>query len=176
MADDPDILVDLATAASEFEAESIVSELAANGIDAKAVSVADATLRPLTQQAIRISVRRADLDRSMAVLQAFRSAPKVEDWSGVDTGDTSPLTKAELEEMNRVCPACGRGISDMSATSCPRCGAPLAVGAPRLARFSKHQGSTPVASKWTARILAIAGIIFLSAVLFLMVRGLAHIG
>lgn len=99
MGNDPGILVDLATANSELEAEAMVSELAAHGIQAKVFALSDATLRAFTQQAIRISVRREDLDRSMAVLREFRSKSMVPDWSEVDTGDTSPLTRAELVEM-----------------------------------------------------------------------------
>jgi hypothetical protein len=175
MADDPDILVDLASAASEFEAESIVSELAANGIIAKAISVADATLRPLTQQAIRIAVRRVDLDRSMAVLQSVRSAPKVSDWSDVDTGDTSPLTKAEMAAVNRVCPTCEFDLSGPGGDSCPTCGASIADRADKAA-LSSNRGSEDVAAKRTARILAVAGIVLVGAVLILMIRGLVRIG
>ena len=95
---DPDIFVDLATANTELEAEAMVSELAAHGVQAKVFSVSDATLRAFTQQAIRISVRRGDLDRSIAILKEFRSEPPAPDWSAVDTGDRSALTRAELAE------------------------------------------------------------------------------
>jgi hypothetical protein len=160
---DPDILVDLTSASTEFEAEAIVSELASHGIQAKVFAVADATLRPFTQQAIRVAVRRADLERSLAAIQDFVAKPVVGDWAAVDTGDTSPLTGAELAAVSRTCAACGEAFAAPGALRCPKCGTVLPEGAAT---------ADEAASKWTLRILAAVGIILVGGVLFMIVRGL----
>lgn len=95
---DPDILVDLTTTLNEFEADVIANALREEGIDARAFTTAGRVLRLNVSpvQPMRVAVRRADLERAREVLAELRRSSSEIDWSQVDTGDTSPLTEAEL--------------------------------------------------------------------------------
>jgi DNA-directed RNA polymerase subunit RPC12/RpoP len=150
---DPDALVDVTTAYSEFEAAFIKDELASHGIAAEALSVATATTQAYTNQAIRIAVRRADLERAAAVLEKFRGDPKVPDWSGIDTGDTSPLTKAELAGMSTLCTKCGYELSGLDLEKvmhCPECGILLAQKPPvtDFRAYQKRDAKKDRAVQW----------------------------
>jgi hypothetical protein len=163
MTNDPDILVDLATAASEFEAEAMKSELAARGIEAKVFAVADATLRPFTQQAIRVAVRRADLESAIAIVREFQEQPPVSDWSAVDTGDTAPLTDAEIASTERLCASCQYPLSPKDAAACPRCGVSFLKRPPRWVSGDTDSGWP----SWVTRLLAAAAIALLLALALL---------
>ena len=97
MADDPDILVDLTTGRTDFEAEVIVNALLAEGIEARAFTTAGAMLQwdIAATQPMRVQVRRADLTRAQAALRGLRAESVDLDWSEIDTGDDSPLMDEE---------------------------------------------------------------------------------
>jgi hypothetical protein len=85
---DPDILVDLTTAKSDFEAQVIVESLRAQGIPAEAFTTAGTAL-PLqlgSTQPYRIAVRRRDLAAAGAALRAIRAESVDIDWDEVDVG------------------------------------------------------------------------------------------
>jgi hypothetical protein len=89
---DPDILVDLTTAANEFEAGVIVEALKNQGIHAEAFTTAGAVLQweVAVSQPFRVAVRRADLDRAKAALRALKADSVDLDWDEVDTGTPEP--------------------------------------------------------------------------------------
>lgn len=97
MPKDPDILVDLTTARTAFEAEMIAESLRAQGIPAEAFTIAGSTLQwdIAATQPMRVQVRRCDLERAGEVLRAIRADSVDLDWSEVNTGDTSPVTEGE---------------------------------------------------------------------------------
>jgi hypothetical protein len=89
---DPDILVDLTTAASEFEAGVIVEALKGQGIPAQAFTAVGSTMQweIVMTQPFRIAVRRADLERARDALRAIRADSVDLDWDEVHTGDAVP--------------------------------------------------------------------------------------
>src|ERR1044071_7665706 len=104
MSDDPDILVDLTTARTEFEAQEIANVLQEHGVPAKVFAMAANTLswEIAAGQPIRVAVRRRDLEMARAILNEIPKEAKQIDWSQVDTGDpTSPEGDVE------VCSNCG---------------------------------------------------------------------
>lgn len=88
MAQDPDILVDLTTAASAFEADVMVQALRAEGIPAETFTLAASTLQweIAGRQPFRVMVRRADLERAHATLRNLKADSVDLDWDEVDTG------------------------------------------------------------------------------------------
>src|SRR5262245_26097382 len=126
MSQDPDILVDLTTARTEFEAQGIAAVLEDHGVPAKVFAMAANTLswEIAAGQPIRVAVRRRDLEMARAILEEMPSEKEKIDWATVDTGDpTSP------EDDVEVCSNCGYGISGLpDAARCPECGAALEPG------------------------------------------------
>jgi hypothetical protein len=88
MPKDPDILVDLTTARTDFEAEVIVQALEGQGIPARAFTTAGAMLQweVAMTQPMRIAVRRRDLDAARSALRAIRADSVDIDWDEIDTG------------------------------------------------------------------------------------------
>ncbi|MCC6659636.1 MAG: hypothetical protein IT437_01995 [Phycisphaerales bacterium] len=88
MGNDPDMLVDLTTARSDFEAQVIVESLRGQGVPAEAFTTAGIAL-PLdlgSTQPFRIAVRRRDLASASAALRAIRAESVDIDWDEVDVG------------------------------------------------------------------------------------------
>lgn len=133
MARDPDILVDLTTARTEFEAETIAEALRAQGIPAQTFAIAGSVLQwdVAITQPIRVAVRRRDLEQARAILRAVRAESVDLDWSEVDTGDRTPVMDAERRaaERDRVRMRCRRCEHDVTGVKpdgvCPNCGAKL---------------------------------------------------
>lgn len=94
---DPDILVDLTTAASEFEAGVIVEALRNQGIHAESFTTAGAVLQweVAVSQPFRVVVRRADLERAREALRAIKADSVDLDWNEVDTGDHIPEVRGQ---------------------------------------------------------------------------------
>lgn len=89
---DLDILVGLTTARTDFEAEIIVRALEANGIPARAFTIAGAMLQwdVAASQPMRVMVRRRDLERGADILRAVRAESVDIDWSQAEVGVEDP--------------------------------------------------------------------------------------
>lgn len=124
---DPDILVDLTTARTAFEAEAIANALEAQGIPARAFTTAGSMLQwdIAGTQPMRVQVRRGDLERARAALHDTRQDSVDIDWSEVDTGDPTPIGPEELHPYGlvRTCPGCGYDLTTLrEPVRCPECG------------------------------------------------------
>lgn len=97
---DPDILVELTTAANEFEAEVIAQALEAEGIPARAFTTAGRVLRwDLASTApMKVFVRRADLGRAAEALAEIRADSAVYDWSEAAASDDLSPTETRRED------------------------------------------------------------------------------
>jgi hypothetical protein len=97
---DPDILVGLTTARTDFEAEIMVQALEANGIPAKAFTTAGAMLQwdVAASQPMRVMVRRRDLERAADILRAVRAESVDIDWSEAEVGVQEPGEPAPAPE------------------------------------------------------------------------------
>lgn len=97
MAKDPDILVDLTTAHTAFEAEMIAESLRAQGIPAEAFTIVGSMLQwdIAVTQPMRIQVRRRDLARAAEILRAIRAESVDMDWSEVDTSGPPEGSEAD---------------------------------------------------------------------------------
>jgi hypothetical protein len=90
MSDDPDILETVATAATTFEAQTIVAVLHESGIDAVAFDAAPGVMGlSLTGgiNAVPVQVRRGDLERARAALKQNVADSVDLDWNEVDVGE-----------------------------------------------------------------------------------------
>lgn len=86
---DPDILVVLTSVRTEFEGQTIVASLEAEGIPAR-VFAAGANMLQWEggyTNPIKVMVRRADLERAAELLRDKRKASVDIDWSEIDVGD-----------------------------------------------------------------------------------------
>lgn len=94
---DPDTLVPVTTAATEFEGGTIVAVLEAEGIAARQVSGVQ-TLLGLPAlglgDPIKILVRAGDLAKAREALERNREDSVDLDWSGVDVGAPEPFAPA----------------------------------------------------------------------------------
>jgi hypothetical protein len=118
MAADPDILVPLTSARTEFEGQTIAAALEADGIPAKVFATSANMLQweGGYTDPIKVMVRRRDLERAAASVKRTRQESVDIDWSevnvGIGEGDGYP-----------VCPACGADRMGVEATApCPECG------------------------------------------------------
>ncbi len=104
MGTDPDILVPLMSARSEFEASTIAESLRANGVPAEVFGTAAQMGQwefGITNDA-KIMVRRADLARAQDVLRAVKADSVDLDWSEVDVG--APADGSPDDEPQRNTP------------------------------------------------------------------------
>ncbi len=107
--EDPDQLVTLTCATSEFTAHILVAILADAGIDAHAFASTGTVIgvTGLTQNprwGVPVQVRRHDLEEARAVLQENRRDSVDIDWDMVDVGhtqatDSPPSTQSLLPAM-----------------------------------------------------------------------------
>lgn len=127
MNDDPDILVNLTTASTDFEAQTIAQALEAHGVTAKVFANAGSMLQGALVSEIRVAVRRADVELARSVLRTIKAESVDIDWNEVDTGDRTALSEAELAELRPSrCPACGGDLAGVRPDgACPACGANL---------------------------------------------------
>ena len=97
---DPDMLVDLTTAATAFEAELIVGSLRARDIPAQAFTIAASMLQwdIAASQPFRVAVRRADLQRAQSALLDARADSVDIDWEELDPGPPTdaPDTRTQI--------------------------------------------------------------------------------
>ncbi|MBX3379818.1 MAG: DUF2007 domain-containing protein [Phycisphaeraceae bacterium] len=105
MTTDPDTLVDVTSARSEFEASVMVEALKARGIPAFSFANAGMTLQweVAATNPFRVSVRKKDVEAAKEILRSVKADSVDIDWSEVDVGvnqdaappapstDTSPL-------------------------------------------------------------------------------------
>lgn len=126
MGEDPDILVDLTTARTEFEAQTVANALTGHGIEAKVFANVGSVLQweVAVSQPIKVAVRRRDLEAARSVLKAIRAESIDVDWDEVDTGDERSLREAEVRVlMQEHCPRCGYDLTGLDpGRSCPSCG------------------------------------------------------
>lgn len=89
---DPDQLVPLTSARTEFEAAAKAEVLKSHGIPAHVFAAAANTLQAevLFTDPIKLMVRRADLARAAALLRDVRQASVDIDWADVDVGSPEP--------------------------------------------------------------------------------------
>lgn len=105
MPQDPEILVELTSARTEFEAETIAETLRSEGIPAEVFGlssrVAQWELGINTSQ--KIMVRRQDLVRAAEVLKANKADSVDLDWSEVDVGQPTPdmVVSPHVEEQKK---------------------------------------------------------------------------
>ncbi|MBS0188860.1 MAG: hypothetical protein JSS51_12395 [Planctomycetes bacterium] len=88
MSVDPDTLVDVAAAGSEFEASVMVEALKARDIPAFSISNAGMTLQweVAASQPFRVSVRQRDVALAKDVLKSLKADSVDIDWNEVDVG------------------------------------------------------------------------------------------
>jgi hypothetical protein len=147
MGTDPDILVPLTSARTEFEGRTMAAALEAEGIPAKVFATSANMLQweGGYTDPIKVMVRRRDLEKAAASLKRTRQESVDIDWSEVDVG----VGEADGYPM---CPACGFDRVGLAATAaCPECGF-RAVMVPRRWKPSRAR-----------RIIRRAGFILLGA-------------
>ena len=118
MPDDPDILVPLTTARTEFEGQAMAAALEADGIPTKVFATSANMLQweGGYTDPIKVMVRRRDLEKAAASLKRTRQESVDIDWSEVNVG-------VGEGEGFPVCPACGFDREELEATApCPECG------------------------------------------------------
>jgi hypothetical protein len=120
IAADPDILVPLTYARTEFEAHTIAAALESAGIPSQVFAMTAGALQlgsGLTDP-IRVMVRRRDLEEAGRTLRAVRQESIDIDWSEVDVGDESLPG-----ELVVTCAQCGYNREGLHrSTPCPECG------------------------------------------------------
>jgi len=92
MPKDPDVLVELLSTRTEFEAEVIVQKLEDSGVPARSFATSATTLgwMAVDPRPVRVVVRRRDLDRARKALQRARTDSIDIDWSELDPGRREP--------------------------------------------------------------------------------------
>ena len=90
MPHDPDILVVLTSAATEFEAQALAEALRARGVPSEVFATATNTLQWQAgyTDPIKVMVRRADLEAAGAIRASLKADSVDIDWDEVDTGAT----------------------------------------------------------------------------------------
>jgi hypothetical protein len=93
MGTDPDILVVLTTARTEFEAETLAEALRARGIRAEVFATASSTLQWEAgySDPIKVMVRRGDAEEAERVRVSLKADSVDIDWDEVETGDDGVL-------------------------------------------------------------------------------------
>lgn len=89
-------LVEVAACDTEFEAETIVQALRAQGLAAVTGGGALAgQWAALGKVYVQVLVRKADLERARLALRAVQAESVDLDWQGVDVGDHTPVSARE---------------------------------------------------------------------------------
>src|SRR5882672_5763286 len=92
MEKDPEILVPLTSARTGFEAETIAQALNAHGVPAQVFGLSAQVMQWELgyHDAIKVMVRRGDLETASDILKAIKAESVDIDWSEVDVGDRAP--------------------------------------------------------------------------------------
>ncbi|MBK9187601.1 MAG: hypothetical protein IPM33_01470 [Phycisphaerales bacterium] len=92
MGEDPNILVELTTARTEFEAATMAESLKAQGIPAEVFAGAANMLQwhVTSTDPIKVMVRRQDVEKARAALRDVRADSVDIDWADVDVGSPEP--------------------------------------------------------------------------------------
>ena len=103
MRSDPDSLVDLTSARSEFEASIMIGVLKDRGIPAFTFSNAGMTLQWEVAGSLpfRVCVRRDDLEQAREALRDARSESVDIDWNEVAVGPTLDTAQKQLDDEPR---------------------------------------------------------------------------
>lgn len=118
MEKDPEILVPLTSARTGFEAETIAQALNAHGVPAQVFGLSAQVMQWELgyHDAIKVMVRRGDLETAKDILKAIKADSVDIDWSEVDVGE------AESSGSDH-CVYCGYDLSALpAAVRCPECG------------------------------------------------------
>lgn len=154
METDPNALVPLTTARTDFEAETIAEALRAQGIPAE-VFAAAASVMQNAAIPVQVLVQERDLVAARNALRAIKAESVDIDWSEVDTGDRAPV----------ACPRCNKdGASGEGGSACPVCGVPL----PRV-EVEKRSSSSLTASEW--KWVLVIGVMVMALIVGLAVAG-----
>lgn len=154
METDPNALVLLTTARTDFEAETIAEALRAQGIRAE-VFAAAASVMQNAAIPVQVLVQEKDLVAAKNALRAIKAESVDIDWSEVDTGDRAPV----------ACPRCNKDeAKGPGGSACPACGVPL----PRV-EAQPERASSLTASEWKW-VLVIGGMM-LALIVGLVVAG-----
>lgn len=103
MNDDPDILVLLTTARTEFEASTIAESLRHEGIPSEVFPIGANPVQweSVMTNPIRVMVRRRDLQAAADQLRAIRSESIDIDWDEVNVGEPEKPSEAVLGTQPR---------------------------------------------------------------------------
>lgn len=105
MASDPDQLVLLTSTRTEFEARALAASLEAEGIQASVFAAASMGLQweGGISNAVKVMVRRADLEPALEALRQSRVNSRGIDWVNVDVGEleegSTPAPEAQSERF-----------------------------------------------------------------------------
>ncbi len=97
---DPDILVPLTSARSEFEAETIAESLRNQGVPSEVFGMAARVGQWEfgINNDVKVMVRRADLERAGEMLRAIKADSVDLDWSEVDVGPPGEGVAQDADE------------------------------------------------------------------------------
>lgn len=100
MGDDPDMLVVLATARTEFEAETLAEALRARGVRAEVFAAAASALQweGGYTDPIKVMVRRGDAERAEEIRVSLKADSVDIDWDEVETGDAAPAIAGKIAD------------------------------------------------------------------------------
>jgi len=119
---DPDILIPVTSARTEFEGNSLAAALQAEGIPARVFAGASNMLQweGGYTDPIKVMVRRVDAERAAAFIRELKQQSGSIDWANVDVDE-----RATTIAPGVVCIACGNPLGGLPADTrdCPRCGA-----------------------------------------------------
>lgn len=113
MEKDPEILVPLTSARTGFEAETIAQALNAHGVPARVFGIAAQVMQWELgyHDAIKVMVRRGDLETAKDILKAIKAESVDIDWSEVEVGEGEPDSTAEPPKRVRRLVPIGVGIA-----------------------------------------------------------------
>lgn len=100
MSNDPDTLVVLTTARTEFEAETLAEALRSRGVRAEVFAAAASALQWEAgyTDPIKVMVRRGDAERAEQVRVSLKADSVDIDWDEVDTGDAAPAIAGRIAD------------------------------------------------------------------------------
>lgn len=121
MGTDPEILVPLTSARTGFEAETIAQALTAHGVPAQVFGLSAQVMQWELgyHDAIKVMVRRGDLETASDILKAIKAESVDIDWSEIDVGDRPP----DGMDDSGHCLKCGYDAGSIpNVHRCPECG------------------------------------------------------